>query len=210
MKAIITLQCVWPLATHSAEQIYGMASEKSETQKIGTKDISSKEELSDSQSDELVNKGSNVQDTDNDLQSNSDINALPSPKSFDSPQTPLPVEEVPASSNDKSEGDNITTNDIDGEHRNHSDINTQSSSPSPCLPSPNPEEPQFLRPFSTTFTPKHSNDKDVFNGRITPPPAMISPLPATPAGSMTPVFKYIQIISLFNLFVYIDLMPFKP
>ena len=74
MKATITLQCVWPLATHTAEQIYGMANEKSETQKVGTKDISSKEELSDSQSDKLVNKGANVQDTDNDLQSNSDIN----------------------------------------------------------------------------------------------------------------------------------------
>ena len=191
------------MATHTAEQIYGMANDKSETQKIETKDISSKEELSDSQSDNLVNKGSNIQDTDNDLQSNSDINALSSPKSFDSPQTPRPVEEVPASSNDRLEGDNTTTNDFDGEHRNHSDINTKSSSPSPCLPSPNPEEPQFLRPFSTSFTPKHSNDKDVFNGRITPPPAMISPLPATPAGSMTPVFRYAQIISIFNPFYVI-------
>ena len=208
MKAIITLQCVWPLATHTAEQIYGMANEKSETQKIGTKDISSKEELSDNQSDKLANKSSNVQDTDNDLQSNSDINALSSPKSFNSPQTPQPEEEVPASSNGKLEGDNITANDFDGEHRNHSDINTQSSSLSPCLPSPNPEEPQFLRPFSTSFTPKHSNDKDVFNGRITPPPAMISPLPATPAGSMTPVFRYAQIISISNLFL--NLCHLKP
>jgi hypothetical protein len=36
------------------------------------------------------------------------------------------------------------------------------------------------------------NDREVYEGRITPPPSMISPLPATPAGSMTPVRIFIH------------------
>jgi hypothetical protein len=59
-------------------------------------------------------------------------------------------------------------------------------------------KPQFLRPISTAMNRSATsnlvmvNDREVYEGRITPPPSMISPLPATPAGSMTPVRIFIH------------------
>ena len=58
------------------------------------------------------------------------------------------------------------------------------------------DNPEFLRPISTitnrsiavtTSTSNNLNSRERCEGRITPPPSLISPLPATPAGSMTPV-----------------------
>ena len=76
--------------------------------------------------------------------------------------------------------------------KNDEDIEARLSPPSStAIQSPIPEEPEFLRPSSTGFSQKQTSEKFMFNGRITPPPAMISPLPATPAGSMTPVRRKI-------------------
>ena len=76
------------------------------------------------------------------------------------------------------------------QQKNNEDIETRLSPPSAtAIQSPIPEEPQFLRPSSTGLSQKQTSDKFMYYGRITPPPAMVSPLPATPAGSMTPVSK---------------------
>ena len=91
--------------------------------------------------------------------------------------------------------DTLETKDTDtkcsiSDQRENEDIKTRLSTPSgTTIQSPIPQEPQFLRPSSTGFSQKQTSDKFMFNGRITPPPTMISPLPATPAGSMTPVRK---------------------
>ena len=54
-------------------------------------------------------------------------------------------------------------------------------------------QPEFLRPISTvigrltTSNVALPHNREGCEGRITPPPSLISPLPSTPAGSMTPV-----------------------
>ena len=91
--------------------------------------------------------------------------------------------------------DTLETKDTDtkcsiSDQRENEDIKTRLSTPlGTAIQSPITQEPQFLRPSSTGFSQKQTSDKFMFNGRITPPPTMISPLPATPAGSMTPVRK---------------------
>ena len=75
------------------------------------------------------------------------------------------------------------------QQKNEDIITRLSPPPATAIQSPIPEEPQFLRPSSTGLSQKQTSDKFMYYGRITPPPAMVSPLPATPAGSMTPVSK---------------------
>ena len=87
--------------------------------------------------------------------------------------------------------DTDTKNSNSDQQKNEDIITRLSPPPTTASQSLIPEEPQFLRPSSTGFSQKQTSDKSMYYGRITPPPAMVSPLPATPAGSMTPVSKII-------------------
>ena len=87
--------------------------------------------------------------------------------------------------------DTDTKNSNSDQQKNEDIITRLSPPPTTASQSPIPEEPQFLRPSSTGFSQKQASDKFMYYGRITPPPAMVSPLPATPAGSMTPVSRKI-------------------
>ena len=132
-------QCVWPLATHTADQIYGIHD--------------------------------------------------PLPKKERIAQNVTPSKDISDSSNNIQEKNDTKRQDCFGEQRISAELNV--TSPVPISDSPvfdSPEKPQFLRPTTGGMTPqKGSVGRDICDGRITPPPPMISPLPATPAGSMTPV-----------------------
>ena len=97
--------------------------------------------------------------------------------------------DISESSNNIQEKEDAIRQDCFEEQRITAELNVQS--PVPISDSPvfdSPEKPEFLRPMTGGMTPqKGSIGRDICDGRITPPPPMISPLPATPAGSMTPV-----------------------
>ena len=101
------------------------------------------------------------------------------------------------------ESDNSLSDDedIDNEIRKINEINTSEEKNEDDEKQGKDEKdkgPEFLRPLSaisnrcigntsTLNATSNGNVGDAFGGRITPPPCLISPLPTTPAGSMTPV-----------------------
>ena len=157
---------MWPLATHTAEQIYGIHDPISKNEAVET---AQENQTKDSESNEHLN--------------------------IHSPLSPIPT------SPQQEKSSPISRNDIEAEIVDSQDkISCKTAIEG--YDGEKEGKPQFLRPISTAINRSTTcnlvvaNNRELYEGRITPPPSMISPLPATPAGSITPV----RIVILANLF----------
>ena len=176
------LQCVWPLATHTAEQIYGIH-DPSADKKKRSKDLPKRRDSQGNSGTESEKNDTSTKDCDSDNQENKDINTQPS--SQPDLSTRQDSQDGMVAKLDKND---TKVKDCENEKPVQEDTISQPSEPSNTATQiQTPEEPRFLRPCSTGLSQKQSSEKELFDGRITPPPPIVSPLPATPAGSMTPV-----------------------
>ena len=185
---IFVFQCVWPLATHTVDQIYGI-NEANTNKDVNTKDkneecIAGNKETESKSPHNEVEKDSIGTDNCTQIQSNYTPLAPPlsntihpAPKAS---STGAHVEEEINDSNEIRMAEKIP---VENDESKMDDGEV---------------EAEFLRPLgsvsdrvvgniSRTQMPNAVSVYDDNKDRITPPPSLISPIPSTPAGSLTPV-----------------------